>query len=331
MFALEAPAATRGRRRAGWHPAPAAVACFIACACHRSPASGEAPATASATAALSGTPSLPASAAPAWPAPPAATDATDAAPPLFAATAPSVIEEGFRRLYDCARKANDTYYDASYPFAILRDYELRFLERDLSYLLDERGPEIYFYTPRSAAKADLPGIRRRNGTLDYGVRVPYLAAETSKSKGNYYVQLRERGGSVQVAGIDRFLPGAPQSTPDFTGYEPPLQPNGVTLTSVTGQRNSGVEYYPLAEERQLWDRDARGHLSEEAERALASLVHFMLSNLSPLHYLGQRTDCWGHAGCTYVCDEARVTAERRARDEAIRSCRSADESHLGLF
>jgi hypothetical protein len=312
-----------------------AAACLLAFACNRSPAaSGDAPTTASTTGGMGGPPPPPPSAAPALSASPTLTAASAAVPAVAApltASAPLTVQEGFRRLYDCARKTNYTYYEASFPFVPNRDYELRLLEPDFFYLLDARAPELYLYTPRSSIKADLPRIIKRNGTSDYGVRVPYLSGETSKPKGYYYLQLRDGRGNVSLAGIDRFLPGAPQSTPDFTNYTPPQQPNGVTLMSVTGQKDSGVEYYPSADEAHLWERSAGGHFSEDAERALVSLLHFMLSNLSPPHEVGQRSDCWGHLGCDYTYDEARVAAERRARSEALRSCKSADESHLGLF
>jgi hypothetical protein len=198
------------------------------------------------------------------------------------------------------------------------------------------------------------------GSLDYDVRIPYFPDDPSKPKGYYYLQFGDdtpmfrdelyyggdhrmhvrrhdessvssRPHAVRRFGLVRFLPGAPQATPDFRHYVPPHRPNSVTVLSVTGQKDEGVEYHPSSEEKKLWDRTTKGNFSEAAERALVSILHRKLSSLPPIHQVGQKSDCWGHLGCDYVYDEDWVAREREAREAAIRSCKAADELHLGLF
>jgi hypothetical protein len=198
------------------------------------------------------------------------------------------------------------------------------------------------------------------GNLDYDVRVPYLPDDPSKPRGYYYLQFSDgtpmvrdelyyggdhrmhvrrldessvssRPHEVRRFGLARFLPGEPQAKPDFKRHAPPRRPNSVTVLSVTGQKDDGVEYQPSSEERKLWDRTAKGNFSEAAERVLVSVLHRTLSSLPPIHQVGQKSDCWGHLGCDYVYDGETVAGEHEAREAAIRSCKAADEFQLGLF
>jgi hypothetical protein len=195
--------------------------------------------------------------------------------------------------------------------------------------------------------------------FSYNIRIPYSPEDLSEQKGYFYLTINDatpimydevywdKGAhkmrvvrhdtpfmkvgphNVSVVGLSRFLAGAPQKMPDFTNYKPEQVENGITITSVSGQIDKGVEYQPLDVEDRLWDSNAQNNFTAEARDLLVSIIQYGLRNLPQGHKIGQKSDCWGHAGCDYTYSEEEVAQEQKTRMEAINSCKNAmDELHL---
>jgi hypothetical protein len=75
-----------------------------------------------------------------------------------------------------------------------------------------------------------------------------------------------------------------------------------------------AEYSPLSVEGKLWDKKARDGFSAEAKELLLSKIRDGLhASQPPEHRVGQKSDCWGHAGCDYVYTAEEVGREHEAR------------------
>lgn len=194
--------------------------------------------------------------------------------------------------------------------------------------------------------------------ITYNIAIPYMPDEPLQEKGYFYLNITDSSPGMydevywvreekkmhikrhgepfmktttqhdaRNTGIVRFLPGPMQTMPDFTNYKPKETKNGVTITSVTGQINKGVEYHPLVIEEKLWDKKAQGNFSADARNMLIAQIRDALPRLSPIHKIGQQSDCWGHAGCDYTYTAEEVAREQKSHDEAINSCRVVAEDN----
>lgn len=130
--------------------------------------------------------------------------------------------------------------------------------------------------------------------------------------------------------LNRFIPGDAQLMPDFRNYKPKLETNGITVTSVTGQKDSGVEYHSLDIEDRLWDKKAPQY-SPAAINLLLANIETRIHNLPPEPKVGDSSGCPG-AGCDWQYTKEMVTAEHNMRMDVLNTCRSvADMYHLDIF
>jgi hypothetical protein len=205
------------------------------------------------------------------------------------------------------------------------------------------------------------GTLSTTGSHAFNIRIPYLPDDSAKISGYYYVTVSDTNTTVyremayvngkphikeynpprlagdwphdaRISFLDRFLPGAPQKTPDFTNYKARQTPNGITVTSVAGQKDTLVEYHPLDIEDKLWDKNATDNYSPDARDLLIADMAMRIRALPPMHKVGEGSGCEGHMGCDWKYSEEMVEAEHKARADALDTCKAvADEFHLNIF
>ena len=193
------------------------------------------------------------------------------------------------------------------------------------------------------------------GGFSYNIRIPHLSLP---QKGYYYIRINDPAPAMydevywngdehkmhvkrhnepyikmgphyaHSFGIPRFLPGKPQAMPDFTNYKPKEAENGITVTSVPGQEDKGIKYHPLTVENKLWDKTAQNNFSSEAKELLLADIRHRLSHLPKEHKVGQRSDCWGHAGCDYTYDKSYVAEEHTNLIDAVNTCKAVSDELL---
>jgi len=273
-------------------------------------------------------------------------------------------------LYACAnglQKAGYSSQDPNYDLGSLKDDFLYILPRrepvlyvytpyfagktDLAQDKDGKSTEM---------PADIPdNLISGNGSHEYNVRLPYHSQ--APDGGYFYVPFSDyyttqyhethwdrdkkvmnvetlrppkmlTPHSIREYYLSRFLPGAPQDVPDFTHYKPEEVSNGVTVISVTGQKDNGITYHDLKGAQQWWDKAApEGNFSPEAEKLLVASLDAKLKHPPATHTAGQKADCWGHAGCDYTYSADYVAHEHEVQAAALDACHAAeDKYHFGL-
>jgi hypothetical protein len=135
-------------------------------------------------------------------------------------------------------------------------------------------------------------------SLNYNIRIPYFSDDPSKPKGYFYITISDQSPGMydevywdradhktkvirhdkpftkvahhaMIIAAPHYLPGAPQTMPDFTDSKQP---------PIAGQENKKVEYFPLAIEGKLWDKNATTTFSGEAEDKLLSNIRYGLKS-----------------------------------------------------
>jgi hypothetical protein len=197
------------------------------------------------------------------------------------------------------------------------------------------------------------------GGLSYHFRIPYFSDDPLKPKGYFYMTINDPtpliydeayfgddhkmhvkrhdvpiikvvSFNASVENIPRFLPGVPQSMPDFTDYKPKQVDN--FWTSTDWQKDKGVEYDPLDVEGKLWDKNAQHNFLPEAKRLLLADVALRIRTMPPELKEGDRSSCWGHLGCNYTISKEMAADSHKKRSDALDSCKAAaDEFHLDIF
>jgi hypothetical protein len=183
--------------------------------------------------------------------------------------------------------------------------------------------------------------------FSYNVRIPYFSDDPLKPKGYFYMMITDptpviydevyfgddhkmhvkRHGvpimkvgphNARGGGFPRFLPGAPQTMPDFTNYKPKQLENYWTRGEMG--KNNGVEYYPLDIEEKLWDKNAQDNFSPEAKKLLIADMALRIKTMPELK-VGQRSSCWGHAGCDYTISKEEADANNKRCSDALDACK----------
>jgi len=197
--------------------------------------------------------------------------------------------------------------------------------------------------------------------FSYHIRIPYFPNDNTQANGYFYLPITDSTARMydevywgadhkmhairhdkpymevgpadaRINNIIHFRAGSPQKIPDFTGDKPEPANDRTITTSPDNHPNKGVEYNPLDVEEKLWDKNAQNNFSAEAKGILLTNIEDGLRTLPLPHKVGQRADCWGHAGCDYTFSEEEVAKEQSERAEVMNSCKYAEsEFHLDIF
>jgi len=250
------------------------------------------------------------------------------------------IDPEYNGLFDCTKKM---YPESMSPFFSNHEYSLVVLDADLIYILDEKNGEFYILTPFFTGKTDLTYDKNGSGieessTHSYNIRIPYLPPDVSKQRGYYYLTInRSYGGhDLNINFPARFIPGDPQTIPDFKK----ARSGSITITSINGVStfDNVEEYHSLAFEDEIW-RTVTNNIQNQPNVILPDIKALLISDIDsrtgtmgPKMKAGERSGCWGHAGCDYTTTQEEADAYNKKRQEAIDTCQAvADKYQVELF